>query len=228
MRALLLKSVRIAAVGLTFAGTAVFSDAARADDQLGWQKGDIVIKAGVAGILFDSSAEVKIAGNTVPGGGAKLSNAATASFEAEYFFSPNVSTALDFGFPPPTAEITGTGSLAPLGTVGKTKYGIAGLTLRYHLNGSGRISPFIGLGVGRLFIFDTSDGAVTNLDAKGAWAPVLQGGVDLHLNRQFGLFANVAYAPMKNDASGTAFSAPMTARVTLNPTVVQGGVSFRF
>lgn len=215
---------------VAFAAAALVSTAgsARAEEGLGWQSGDLVVKTGAAGVLFDSSARVDLAGTTVPGGGAQLSDAATATIEVEYFFSPNISTALDFGFPPPKAKITGTGSLAPLGQAGKTKYGIAGLTLRYHLNGSGRISPFVGAGVGRLFIFDTSDGAVTDLDADGAWAPVVQGGIDFHLDKRFGLFANVAYAPMKTDASGTALGAPMTARVTLNPTVIQGGLSYRF
>ncbi len=197
-------------------------------EAIGWQSGDLVVKAGVAGVLFNSSANVSLAETPVPGSDAQLSNAATASLEAEYFFSPNLSTALDFGFPPPEANITGKGSLGALGKVGETKYGIAGLTMRYHFNGSGRVSPFVGAGVGRLFIFDTSDGAVTDLDAESAWAPVIQGGVDVHLNQRIGLFANVAYAPMKTDASGIALGAPMTARVTLNPTVVQGGMSFRF
>lgn len=210
--------------GVALAGTTT----AQAQEELGWQSGDVVVKAGVAGVLFDSSAKVSLAGTPVPGSDAQLSNGVTASFEVEYFLSPNISTALDFGFPPPSADVDGRGSLAPLGKAGETKYGIAGLTLRYHFNGSGKISPFVGAGVGRLFIFDTTDGTVSDLDAKGAWAPVIQGGVDMHLNQRLGLFANVAYAPMKTDASGTALGAPMTARVTLNPTVVQGGLSYRF
>lgn len=218
----------IAKVTLGLAMLLSGATAAHADDAIGWQSGDVVIKAGVAGVLFDSSAKVSLAGTPVPASDAQLSNSTTATLEAEYFFSPNVSTALDFGFPPPSADITGRGSLAPLGKAGETKYGIAGLTLRYHFNGSGQISPFIGAGVGRLFIFDTSDGAVTDLDADSAWAPVIQGGLDFHLNPRVGLFANVAYAPMKTDATGTALGAPMTARVTLNPTVVQGGMSYRF
>lgn len=202
--------------------------AAQAEETSGWQSGDVVVKAGVAGVLFDSSANVSLAGTPVPGGDAQLSNAATATFEVEYFFSPNLSTAIDFGFPPPKANITGQGTLAVLGKAGETKYGIGGMTLRYHFNGSGRISPFVGAGVGRLFIFDTNDGAVADLDADSAWAPVVQGGVDFHLNQRVGLFANIAYAPMKTDAGGTVLGAPMTARVTLNPTVVQGGMSYRF
>jgi outer membrane protein len=213
---------------LTASSLLIWATTAQAEEAEGWQSGDVVVKAGVAGVLFDSSANVSLAGTPVPGGDAQLSNSTTATFEVEYFFSPNISTAIDFGFPPPEANITGKGSLAALGKVGETKYGIGGLTLRYHFNGSGQISPFVGAGVGRLFIFDTNDGAVTNLDADSAWAPVIQGGVDFHLNQRLGLFANVAYAPMKTEASGTALGAPMTARVTLNPTVVQGGMSFRF
>ncbi|MCI1272669.1 MAG: outer membrane beta-barrel protein [Sphingobium sp.] len=200
---------------------------AYAEDSIGWHKGDIVIRAGGAGVFFNSSAEVKVAGNVVPGGSVSLSNNATASGELEYFVTSNISLAANFGIPPET-RITGAGTLAPLGVAGRVRYGFGDLVARYHVGAAGRFSPFAGLGVGRIFVFSTRDGSVSGLSADSAWAPVVQGGADFHLNRQISLYANVSYVPVKTDARGLMQGLPMTARVTLNPTVVQAGLSYRF
>lgn len=219
----MLKSIAISAA----LAAALFSGAASAQDLAGPQAGDFVVKVGAADILFGSSARISVAGTEVPDASAKLSNSVTPTMEVEYFLTPSISAAVDFGLPPET-RVTATGSLAALGTVGKVRYGLGGLTARYHINALGRFSPFVGGGVGHLFIFKTTDGSVSNLEASNAWAPVIQGGFDYRIDRHVGLFANVSYVPLKNDASGTAFGAPMTARVTLNPTIVQGGLSYRF
>jgi len=198
-----------------------------ASETEGWKAGDIVLKAGPAGVLFSSSAKVKVAGNVVPGGGARLSDNATVSAEAAYFVTPEVSVAANFGLPPKT-EVTGTGTLAPLGLGGKVRYGLGALTVRYHANAAGIVSPYVGGGIGHLFVFKAKDGSIADLQADDAWAPVVQGGIDAHLSDRMGLYANVSYAPLKTDASGVVMGAPMTARVTLDPTIVQGGLFFRF
>lgn len=69
---------------------------------------------------------------------------------------------------------------------------------------------------------------MSGLNADSAWAPVFQGGADFHLNRHVSLYANASYVPAKTDARGVMQGLPMTARVTLNPTVVQAGLSYRF
>lgn len=206
---------------------ALSSTPAHAGEDLAARAGDIVVKVGAAGVLFDGSAKVKFAGNTVPGGSVSLTDDVTASAEIEYYATNALSLALNFGLPPKT-RIDATGTLAPLGEAGRVRYGLGTATVRYHLNASGSVSPFVGAGVGHLFVFNTRDGSVSGLDADDAWAPVVQGGVDLRLSRNIGLYANVSYAPVKTDARGTVMGMPMTARVTLDPTVVQGGLSYRF
>ena len=215
----------IGVVGLSALGLAA-SPAAAADD-IGWHAGDFVVKAGAAHLIFDSSAKVDIAGTTVPGGGLKLSDGTAASFEAEYFFTPAISAAINFGIPT-TTRVTGTGTLAPAGEAGRVKYGIGVAVARYHFNAAGAFSPYLSAGVGHLFIFDETDGAVTNFKVDDAWAPVVQGGADMHISDRIGVFANVSYAPLKTDGGGAIMGAPTTARVTLNPTVIQGGLFYKF
>jgi len=205
----------------------LFSAPAAAADELDWQAGDVVLKASAAGILFDSSAKVEIGGAPVEGGGLTLSDGASVSGEIEYFLTPALSVSANFGIPLET-RVDGTGTLAPAGEAGRVEYGLGAATLRYHLDAGNGFAPFLGVGVGRLFIFDETDGALSDFDVDGAWGAVIQGGADLRLNKRFGLYANVSYSPIKTDGRGTIFAAPASAEVKLNPTVVQGGAFFSF
>ena len=58
---------------------------AHAEDVQGWRKGDIVVSAGIAVILFDSAAEIALGGARIDGGTVKLSNNTLLSGSAEWF-----------------------------------------------------------------------------------------------------------------------------------------------
>ena len=198
-----------------------------AKEPVGWHAGEVVLKLGSGAVLFNSSARIKVAGNEVPGGNAKLSNGVTATGELEYFPTRNVSIAAIFGIPLNSTG-RGAGSLSSLGDLGRVKYGIGGLAARYHVNASGRFSPFVGAGIARFLSFSTKDGAVSNLEIDSAWGPAIQAGADFHLSRRFGLYVNATYVPVKTDARGVVGGAQANARVTANPVLIQGGVSYRF
>jgi outer membrane protein len=201
--------------------------AAQAEETGGWRKGDVVVTAGVAAILFNSSAEIALGVTRIEGGNIKLSNNALLSGSAEYFATRNVSVALVAGIPP-TTRVTGTGTLAPSGELGRVKYGLASLVARYHLNASRPVSPYLGAGVSRFIVFSTRDGSVTGLKADNAWAPVVQGGIDYHLSRHIGIFANATWIPVKTRASGTSRGLPLTGSATLKSAILKGGLSYRF
>ncbi len=199
----------------------------RAEETPGWQKGDVVVSAGVAAILFDSNGRIALGGTPITDGNIKLSNNTNLSGTAEYFAAHNLSIALVAGIPP-TTRVTGTGALAAAGELGRVKYGLATLVGRWHLNASGRLSPFIGAGVTRFMVFSTQDGSVTNLKASNAWAPVVQAGINYHLNRHVGLFALATYIPVKTEARGTSRGLPLTGSATLKTTILKSGLSYRF
>lgn len=198
-----------------------------AAEPIGWTAGDIVIRTGPAVILFDGSAEVKVNGADVPGGSIGLSNNVTVTAEIEYFLSRSVSVAGIVGIPPRT-RIRGTGNLSSVGEVGRVRYGLGVLVVRYHLNSGRRLSPYVGGGIVRFIAFSSKDGAVTQLHTESAWGPALQGGIDYHINDKLGLYASVAFVPIKTNAQGIARGLPATGRITADPTVFQGGLSYRF
>ena len=200
---------------------------AQAEEVQGWRKGDVVVTAGVAAILFDSSAEIALGGTRVEGGNIKLSNNTLLSGTVEWFATRNFSVALVAGVPP-TTRVTGTGTLAPSGELGRVKYGLASLVARYHLNAAGRVSPYLGAGVCRFIVFSTRDGSVTGLKADNAWAPVVQGGIDYHLTRHIGLFVNATYIPVKTHARGLSRGLAMTGNAVLKSAILKGGLSYRF
>lgn len=125
---------------------------ALADKSVGWRKGDVVLRAGATGILFDSSSIVKLGGNVVPGGSVKLSDGVTLTGELEYFPTRSLSVTAVVGVPLNTNG-TGTGTLTSLGKAGSIKYGIGGLLARYHINASGRFSPFVSVGIAATGVF---------------------------------------------------------------------------
>ncbi|TNE41425.1 MAG: OmpW family protein [Sphingomonadales bacterium] len=189
--------------------------------------GDISVRTGPVGILFDSSAKFKVLGTDLPGANLHASDGLTLSFEAEVYVVPEVSLTLTLGIPP-TTDVDGRGILDPVGKLGSVRYGLGGVLAKYHLNQSSPFQPFVGAGVAHFVSFKEKDAAVSNLNVDGSWGPMVQGGAEYMLDSHIGIYASISYAWMKTDGSGVYGGAPLTADVTLNPTAVQGGMLFRF
>ena len=185
------------------------------------------IKIGPGGVLFNSSAKLYTPLGQVPGASARASNNLAALFAAGYFVTDNIALELGAGVPPTTA-LGGRGTAAALGTLGKVTYGPATLTATYHFKDFGAIQPYIGLGGAYAIIFDSKDGSVTNLSVKGAPGAGLQAGVDYAIDRNWAAFVDVKQLFLSVDASGNIGPTPVTAKVRLDPTVVFGGIAYRF
>jgi outer membrane protein len=181
----------------------------------------------VAGLLFDSSATIALGGATYPGASAKAGNNVTALFEVGYFATKNISVQFTGGYPP-TATLTGAGSLAGFGALGKATYGPAAVTVSWHFKELGAFQPYVGVGAAYAIIFGTSDGVVKNLSIPGAGAFVVQGGADYYLNRNWSLFVDAKYILLGVNATGNALGQPVVAHVNLDPTVISGGVSYHW
>jgi len=136
------------------------------------------VRAGAAWVAFDENAELQAGGQSLPGANANVKNNAAFLAEFGYRFTPNISLGLTIGYPP-TTTMTGTGSVAGVGTIGRVKYGPAALTLQYQFTSLARynIYPYVGAGVTYLKIFDTTDGSVTSFQARNAWGGGGSGGV---------------------------------------------------
>src|SRR4030095_3270822 len=75
-------------------------------------------RAGPTGLLFDSSARIKLGGRDLAGASLTPSDNATRILEGGYVVTPDVAVVVSGGVPP-TTTFTGTGTIAGLGTLGK-------------------------------------------------------------------------------------------------------------
>lgn len=191
------------------------------------EPGDVTLRAGPAGILFDSSAKLQVLGFPMAGADLTASDSLTASVEAEIYVVNAVSLSVTVGIPP-KSQVDGKGLLAPAGRLGSVRYGLGGALVKYHFNQDHPFQPFVGAGVSHFVSFKEYDAAVSALNVGASWGPLVQGGAEYMLNEHVGIYASASYSWLKTNGSGTFGGLPITARVTLNPTALQGGVLYRF
>ena len=74
-----------------------------------------------------------------------------------------------------------------LGRVGSTKHLPPVVSLQYHFNGKGKVSPLVGVGVNYTkFFSETTRGALAggDLSLRGSWGLALHAGLDFKLNEK--------------------------------------------
>ncbi|MGZ3272318.1 MAG: OmpW/AlkL family protein [Caulobacteraceae bacterium] len=221
------RSHRLGAIacGLTLA---LAASAAQAQDQdYRPHAGMFAFKLGGGGILFNSGGKLRLAGQPLPGADLKVSNNGTAIFEGEYYFHRDVSLSVTVGVPP-TLTATGKGTLAPLGTLGSVQYGPGAVLAKYHFSDLGRFQPYLGGGVTRMLIFDEKDGAITRLNVHPSWGGAVQAGADYMLTPRWGAFASVSHLFLRTHGEGVFSGLPVQAEIALDPTIVMGGLTFRY
>lgn len=189
--------------------------------------GQFVIRTGLAGVLFDSKGEFTLGGQPVPGGSLKLTDNASIALEGAYYLSPELSVSLTVGAPPVTTA-HGVGTLAPLGRLGAVKYGPGVGLLKYQYNGFGRFQPWVGGGATYMVIFKNKDGAINGVDVDNHWGGAVQVGADYMIGPKWGLYASASKLFLHTNGAGTFSGLPITLKATMDPTIVQAGLNFRF
>ncbi|WP_454919058.1 OmpW/AlkL family protein [Xanthobacter sediminis] len=189
--------------------------------------GDWVVGLNATKVLTGESLHATtVAGVPVPHADVAITDDMTLTFDVSYFVSPSFAVNFYSGIPA-KASLTGEGSLAGL-PVGETKYGPAILSLQYHIFSIGGLSPYVGVGVGRVVFLDEKDGALINFNLTDAWSPALQAGFRYRLNENWLANIDVRYVPFKSDVSGWLGGAPVNASVEVDPVLVNVGVAYRF
>jgi len=214
----------------SLAACTLFSIGAHAQGSLAMEDGGPWwVRAGGAWIAFNADAELKAGGQPVPGAGADVKNNAAFLAEFGYRFTPSISLGLTVGVPP-TTTLTGTGTVASVGTIGKVKYAPAALTLQYQFQALARynVYPYIGAGITYLKVFDTTDGSVSGFQARNAWGGLGQVGLEYRITKHVGVFVDVKKFIVRSSATGYLGSAPVHAYVRLDPLVTTAGIAFRF
>lgn len=188
------------------------------------------VRVGVASIKYESDATISVPpGSPVPGAAVNLTNSTTLAGELGYWLTPSVAMRATVGVPPKT-RIEGRGSLAPFGTLGEVKFAPAMVTGTYSFD-LGTFRPYIGAGIAYIHVLESKDGAIRNLDVESRFGGVLQAGVDIPLDKSWGLFVDLRKLYWKTKATGTVPAlggAPAQGDLKPSPFVVMAGVSKRF
>lgn len=184
------------------------------------------VRLGVVGAFYHSSATISTNGQVLPGATAQASNNRTLTFDIGYDITKNISASVMSGIPP-KPQITGEGTVASLGVLGKVRYGPMFFTGYYRLPKVGRFRPYLGGGAAYAIIFKEFDGSVTQLSVHNNWGSVLQGGAEYKLNKKFDLFVDFKEVWLSVNAQGQlSGNVPVRARVKLDPSLVSVGIKF--
>jgi outer membrane protein len=215
------------ACGLALAFAAGTTRAQDRDQSYQPHAGTIAFKLGGAGVFFNSSGKLRLAGQPLAGADLKASDNATAIFEAEYYFRPDLSLSLTVGVPP-TLTATGKGTLAPLGELGSVEYGPGAVLAKYHFDEFGRFQPYLAAGATRMLVFAEHDAAITSLNVHPSWGGAIQAGADYMLTPHWGAFASVTHLFLRTHGEGEFSGLPAQAKIALDPTIAMGGLTFRY
>ncbi|HSV84863.1 MAG TPA: OmpW family outer membrane protein [Ramlibacter sp.] len=185
------------------------------------------IHVGPDHVQFHTKADVRLAGASVSGANVEASSNTTLGVEIGYDLSPNLSARVTVGVPP-TTKLTGTGPLAPAGELGRVNYGPAVASLTWAFGAAGSVRPYLGAGINYTIVLKSRDGAITSLDVRSAFGGVLQAGLEVPIDRNWGVFLDLKKIYLKTTACGFAGGAPAHASVRLDPLLVHAGLSYRF
>ena len=185
------------------------------------------IHVGLARVDQADDATLFAGGDPVPDAGFRTEKNVAPAIEAGIFVMPNLAVAGGIVLPVETPNIA-TGSLDGLGNLGDEEVGFLTATAQYHFARGGLISPYVGAGLAYMYVTDTDDGVVTDLEIEDAAGFALQAGADLRLSKAITLYADVKRLFIDTDASGLLGGAPITAEAEVDPWILQAGVGFRF
>lgn len=188
------------------------------------------LRTGPANVGFSTRADVRVNGNLVPGANAAASSSTTLGLELSYDIDDRLTARFLAGIPPRTT-LTGKGSLAGAGQLGKVTYAPAVASLTYKLMTDGPVRPYVGAGINYTIVTQNRDGFISDLDTRSAWGSVLQAGLEIPLDPLWSVSVDARKIFLKTKATGVLPAmggAAARADVRLNPLVVFVSVGRRF
>lgn len=229
-----LKPCLLAALGVLAASAACAADLPFLAQQPtpstvdGWDwLSSIYAHVGPGALLINAGAKIYTPAGRYPGATVKIAPQVTAIVEVGYRFTPNWAISVTGGVPP-TATVEGAGTAESFGRLGSTTYGPVAVTGHYHFTNFGRFQPYIGGGPTYMIDFNSHDGAMFDLQVRSAWGVVGQVGADYMINDHLGVFIDFKQAYLRTKAYGSLGGIPVRSDVKLDPSIINGGLTYRF
>lgn len=163
-------------------------------------------------------------GSVITGSGVDISTSLVPEIDISYFFTPNVAAELILGVT--RHRVRGTGTLE--GTrIGDVTLLPPTLTLQYHFTDFGAVKPYLGVGVNYTIFFDESArGPFSRFRLDSSVGLALQAGVDIMLDRHWGINFDVKKVFLETDVS--LDRGAVRGRVDIDPWLIGAGATYRF
>jgi outer membrane protein len=100
------------------------------------------------------------------------------------------------------------------------------VTLQYHFNPAGKVSPYVGAGVNYMDWYGGKDQNGYKVRLKSGAGTALQAGVDVALKGPWALNLDVKKVFYSTDAKIN--NGALVSKVTLDPVVASVGIAYRF
>lgn len=196
----------------------------------GDSNGNVQVKVGVTGLIFDDKTTSTTAGGApAPLGGAEVNDTVIPTLMINYYLTNNWSVELFCCF----AQLNVVGKSETLGDLGKlasTWVFPPMLTAQYHFTGMGAFKPYVGAGVQYIHYFDSSSNIGGSVDFKDSWGFVLQAGADIDMGNgwSLGLDAKKVWEDTELTFIDSVAGVPVVAKHDLDPWVVTANLGYRF
>lgn len=199
----------------------VASVAAVLPAQAGDSNGNMQVKLGLTGLIFDDSTK----SSNVPNLSAEVNDTIIPTLMLNYYLTKNWSVELFCCF----AQLNVHGESGVTGKLASTWVFPPMLTAQYHFDGMGAFKPYVGAGIQYIHYFDSSSNIGGSVDFKDSWGFVLQAGTDLDLGQgwSLGLDAKKVWEDTKLTYSGGGVDG-VYANHDLDPWVLTANLGYRF
>ncbi|MFT4075154.1 MAG: OmpW family outer membrane protein [Asticcacaulis sp.] len=187
------------------------------------QKGTFIVAARVTTVAPDESGDIKTAAGADSGLDVDVNNSTVPTLGFSYFFTDHIAVEGILGTskhqikavgPDTDVEVHETWVLPPV------------VTLQYHFNPAGKVSPYLGVGVNYMDWYGGKDQNGFKVRLKSGAGTALQAGVDIALKGPWSLNLDVKKVFYSTDAKIN--DGALVSKVTLDPLVASAGIAYRF
>jgi len=188
------------------------------------EKGTWSVTARVSEVAPDESGDIRTAANVDTGLNVAVSNDVMPTLGFTYYFTDNIAVEGILGTTQHSIYAQTPGGAKT--KVHETWVLPPTVTVQYHFNPKGRVSPYVGGGVNAMVFYSGDDANGFKVDLDNGFGLVLQGGVDVAVKGDWSVNLDVKKVFFDTDAKIN--NGALKSDVTLDPWVVSVGVTRRF
>lgn len=214
-----MKPLALAAAAIALAA----ASPALAQDFAPKEKGTWIIAGRASGVLPDESGKIVTAAGVDTGLDVEVSDDWMPTLGFSYFLTDNIAVEAILGTTRHEISAVGGGASTD---VHETWVLPPVVTLQYHFNPKGKVSPYVGAGINAMIFYGGDDKNGFSVELDNGVGAAVQAGVDIALKDQWSLNLDAKKVFFETDADIN--NGALKSDVTLDPWVLSVGLARRF